>query len=183
MIDICWKLLFASLPVLVVTSYHANPRILGWLFGALGGGALVGAFVSMRVVRKVEALTLGAAAFALEMASLWILAIPAPWDVAFAGMALAGFFMSLVNAPMQALIMLRIPREIRTQALASFGVFQCIGAPIGLLLAGWALARYDTHSVLAAVLARRHGRGGDVRRRRARRTVVAARGALVDSPA
>ena len=48
---------------------------------------------------------------------------------------------------------LRIPREIRTQALASFGVFQCIGAPIGLLLAGPALARYDTHSVLAAVLA------------------------------
>ena len=47
---------------------------------------------------------------------------------------------------------LRIPREIRTQALASFGVFQCIGAPIGLLLAGPALAHYDTHSVLAAVL-------------------------------
>ena len=46
-IDICWMLLFASLPVLVVTSYHANPRILGWLFGAMGGGALVGAFVSM----------------------------------------------------------------------------------------------------------------------------------------
>ena len=35
--------------------------------------------------------------------------------------------MSLVNSPMQALIMLRIPRELRTQAMAAFGVFQCIG--------------------------------------------------------
>jgi predicted MFS family arabinose efflux permease len=151
-IDICWMLLFASLPVLVVSSYHADPRILGWLFGAMGGGALVGALVSMTIVRKVEALTLGAAAFTLEMASLWVLAIPAPWEVAFTGMALAGFFTSLVNTPVHALITLRIPREIRTQALASFGVFQCIGAPIGLLIAGPALAHYDTHSVLAAVL-------------------------------
>jgi len=152
-IDICWMLLFASLPVLVVSSYHANIRILGWLFGAMGGGSLVGAFVSMFVVRRVEALTLGAAAFTLEMASLWILAVPAPWEIAFTGMALAGFFTSLVNTPVHALITLRIPREIRTQALASFGVFQCIGSPIGLVLAGWALARYDTHSVLAVVLA------------------------------
>jgi MFS family permease len=181
-IDICWMLLFASLPVLVVTSYHANPRILGWLFGAMGGGSLLGAFVSMFVVRKVEALTLGAAAFTLEMASLWILAIPAPWLVAFSGMALAGFFTSLVNTPVHALITLRIPREIRTQALASFGVFQCIGSPVGLLLAGWALARYDTHSVLAVVLA--------VDTLAAATFVAAAlaersslRAALVDSPA
>jgi hypothetical protein len=68
-------------------------------------------------------------------------------------MASAGFFMSLVNAPMQALVMLRIPRDIRTQGIAAFGVFNCIGAPIGLLLAGSALARYDTHSVLTVVLA------------------------------
>jgi MFS family permease len=151
-IDICWMLLFASLPVLVVSSYQADPRILGWLFGAMGGGSLVGALVSMTIVRKVEALTLGAAAFTLEMGSLWVLAVPAPWGVAFTGMALAGFFTSLVNTPVHALITLRIPREIRTQALASFGVFQCIGAPIGLLIAGPALAHYDTHSVLAAVL-------------------------------
>jgi predicted MFS family arabinose efflux permease len=137
----------------VVTAYQANPRILGWLLGAFGGGALVGAFASIPVVRKVEALTLGAAAFVFEVASLWILAIPAPWPLAFTGMALAGFFTSIVNAPIHALITLRIPRDIRTQALASFGVFQCIGSPIGLLLAGSALARYDTHSVLAVVLA------------------------------
>jgi MFS family permease len=152
LLDICWQLLFASLPVLVVTTYHANPRILGWLFGALGGGALVGAFVSMKIVRKFEPLTLGSVAFLFQMGSLWLLAVPARWELPFAAMALAGFFMSIVNAPMQALVMLRIPRELRTQGIAAFGVFQCIGAPIGLVLAGVALARYDTRAVLAFVL-------------------------------
>jgi MFS family permease len=153
LLDVCWQLVFASLPVLVVSQYHANPQILGWLFGALGGGALVGAFVSMRIVRRLEPLATSSVAFVFQMGSLWALALPAPWEVPLAGMAAAGFFMSVVNAPMQALVMLRIPREIRTQGIAAFGVFQCIGSPIGLLLAGFALARYDTRSVLTAVLA------------------------------
>ena len=151
-LDVCWNLVFASLPVLVVTTYHANPRILGWLFGALGGGALVGAFASMRMVRTVNPLTLGSVAFTFQMVSLWSLALPAPWIVPLVGMACAGFFMSIVNAPIQALVMLRIPRELRTQGIAAFGVFQCIGTPIGLVAAGFALARYDTHSVLGVVL-------------------------------
>jgi MFS family permease len=152
-IDVCWTLLFASLPVLVATQFHASPRILGVVSGAFGAGALVGAFAAMRIVRWGEPLTIGAAAFCFEMASLWILSLHGPWELAWSGLALAGFFTSVVNAPTQALITLRIPREIRTQALATFGVFTCIGAPIGLFAAGWALARYDTRSVLTVVLA------------------------------
>jgi MFS family permease len=152
LLDICWQLIFASLPVLVVTQYHANPRILGWLFGALGGGAVVGALVSMRTVRRYHPLTLGSVAFFFQMSSLWLLAVPATWIVPLCGMALAGFCMSNVNAPIQALVMLRIPRELRTQGVSVFGVFQCIGSPIGLLLAGVALAHYDTRSVLTVVL-------------------------------
>jgi hypothetical protein len=87
------------------------------------------------------------------MSSLWLLAVPAGWELPFAAMALAGFFMSLVNAPTQALVMLRIPRDLRTQGIAAFGVFQCIGAPLGLIAAGVALAHYDPRAVLAVVLA------------------------------
>ena len=152
LIDVCWQLLFASLPVLVVAKYHADPHVLGLLFGGFGGGALVGAFVSLPLVKRFEALGLGATAFVFEVLSLWILAVPAAWGVAFTGMVLAGFFTSVVNAPMQALVMLRMPREVRTQGVAAFAVFQCIGSPIGLLVAGWALGRYDTRSVLAVVL-------------------------------
>ncbi|MFL5954036.1 MAG: MFS transporter [Gaiellaceae bacterium] len=152
-LDIAWTLVFASLPVLVVTKYGANPRVLGVVFGALGGGALVGAFLAMRLVRRVEPLAMTAGAFLCQMASMWLVALPAPWMVAAAGMASAGFFMSLVNSPMQAFVMLRIPRHLRSQALAASGVFQSIGAPIGLVLAGWALGRFDTRTVLTVVLA------------------------------
>jgi hypothetical protein len=86
------------------------------------------------------------------MASMWVLAVPAPWFVPLAAMVAGGFCMSLVNAPMQALLMLRIPRHLRPQAIASFGVFQCVGAPIGLVLAGVALAHFDARAVLAVVL-------------------------------
>jgi MFS family permease len=153
LLDVCWQLIFASLPVLVVTQYGSNVRILGWLFGALGGGAVIGAFVSMKVVRKAEPLKLSSAAFLCQMTSVWFLAVPGPWIIPFCAMASAGFFMSLVNAPLQALILLRLPREVRTQGAAVFGVFQCIGAPIGLVLAGVALARYETRTVLTVVLA------------------------------
>jgi MFS family permease len=153
LLDVAWTLVFASLPVLVVTKYDADPHVLGWLFGALGGGALVGAFVALRVVRHVQPLTMVAGAFVCQMTSMWALAVPAPWLVAAAGMASAGFFMSLVNSPMQAFTMLRIPRAVRAQALAASGVFVSIGSPVGLVLAGWALARYDSRHVLVVVLA------------------------------
>jgi MFS family permease len=152
-LDVGWQLLFASLPVLVVRHYGANPHVLGWLFGGLGGGALAGALVALHVAPKLEPLTLGPAAFVFQMAAMWVLAIPAPWFVPLSAMVAGGFCMSLVNAPMQALVMLRIPRHLRPQAIASFGVFQCIGAPIGLLLAGVSLTHFDARAVLAAVLA------------------------------
>jgi MFS family permease len=153
LLDVGWQLLFASLPVLVVRHYGASPHVLGWLFGGLGGGAVVGALVALRLAPRLDPLTLGPAAFVCQMASMWILAVPAPWFVPLAAMVAGGFCMSLVNAPMQALLMLRIPRHLRPQAIASFGVFQCVGAPIGLVLAGVALTHFDARSVLAVVLA------------------------------
>ena len=47
-IDICWMLLFASLPVLVVSSYHAeSERSSAGSSARWAAGSLVGAFVSM----------------------------------------------------------------------------------------------------------------------------------------
>jgi predicted MFS family arabinose efflux permease len=152
LLDVCWTLFFASLPVLVVTEYGADPHILGWLFGALGGGALVGALVALQVVRRIAPLALTAVAFLCQMAAMWGVAVPAHWSVPFLALAVGGFFMSLVNAPLHALLMLRMPRHLRPQSLAAAGVFTSVAAPLGLVIAGWALARYDTRAVLATVL-------------------------------
>lgn len=151
-LDVCWTAFFACLPVLVVARYHAHPQIYGTLMGALGGGALVGAFVALRFVRDVEPLRMVATCFVCQAGSIWIVAAPAPWLVAAAGMACAGFFMSLVNAPMQSLLMLRVPRGLRVQAMAVSGVLVFALAPLGLVVVGWALARYSPREVIAVVL-------------------------------
>ena len=153
LLDVCWMVFFATLPVLVVTRYGADPHVLGWLFGALGAGAIVGALVALRIVRRFEPLALTAGAFLCQMASMWGVVVPGPWLLAAAAIACGGFFMSLVNAPMQAFVMLRIPRDLRTQALAFSAVLNCVAAPVGLLLAGWALSQFSTRAVIAAVLA------------------------------
>jgi MFS family permease len=152
-VDVCWTAFFACLPVLVVSRFDANPHVIGWLFGALGGGALVGAFVALKVVRRFDPLTMTATCFLCQVASVWAVVVPAPWLVAAAGMASGGFFMSLVNSPMQALIMLRIPRELRTQTMAVSAVVVCAAAPLALILAGWALTHFSTRAVLGVVLA------------------------------
>jgi MFS family permease len=152
-IDICWIAFFACLPVLVFSRYHAHAEIVGFLSGGLGGGALLGAFVALRVVRRFDPLTMTAVCFLCQIASLWAVAAPAPWPVAVAGMAASGFFMSLVNSPMQALIMLRVPRDLRVQTMAVSAVATCTGAPLALLGAGWALTHFSTRAVLGVVLA------------------------------
>ena len=81
--------------------------------------------------------------------------------------------MSLVNAPMQAFVMLRIPRDLRTQALAFSAVLNCVAAPVGLLIAGWALSQFSTRAVIAAVLAVQSVGRADDRRQRTRRALRA----------
>jgi MFS family permease len=152
-VDICWISFFACLPVLVVSRYDASAHVLGFIFGGLGGGALVGALVALRIVRHVEPLKTTAVCFICQIAALWAVAAPAPWPIAVAGMAGAGFFMSLVNSPMQALMMLRIPRDLRTQTMAVSAVVTCAGAPLALIGAGWALTHFSTRAVLGVVLA------------------------------
>ena len=81
------------------------------------------------------------------MASMWGVVVPGAVAARRRGdRACAGFFMSLVNAPMQAFVMLRIPRDLRTQALAFSAVLNCVAAPVGLLIAGWALGQLSTRA-------------------------------------
>ena len=125
----------------------APPWISAW------GGALVGALVALRVVRRVEPLALTAGAFLCQMASMWGVVVPGPWQLAAVAIACAGFFMSLVNAPMQAFVMLRIPRD-GARRHSPFGSPRTrVAAPVGLLIAGWALSQFSTRAVIAAVLA------------------------------
>jgi MFS family permease len=152
-IDIAWQSLFATMPVLVVRHYHADPKVLGWILGALGGGALVGAATAYRIVDRFDPLALASAAFACQMAAVWLLVVPAPWIVPFAALFVGGFFMSIVNSPTHALMTLRAPRPLRPHVMSVFGTFFGIGAPLALIVVGSMLAHTDPRVVLVAVLA------------------------------
>jgi MFS family permease len=152
-LDACWSLFFASLPVLVVARYAANPHVLGFLFGGLGIGALAGALLALRIVRRLEPLRTTALCLLCEGVAVWGVVAPGPWAAAVAAMAVTGLFMSLVNAPLHAFMTLRVPRELRTQTLAVGGVLSTVATPVGLFAVGWALSHYEPRPVIAAVLA------------------------------
>jgi MFS family permease len=152
-VEIGWTSLFATMPVLVVRHYGADPKVLGWIVGALGAGALVGAGVAYKIVARYDPLTLSATAFACQMGALWLLAIPGPWQLPLLALLIGGFFVSIVNSPTIALLTLRTPRALRTQVMSVFGTLLGVAAPLGLVVVGFALARVDPRAVLVVVLA------------------------------
>jgi MFS family permease len=153
LVEIGWTSLFATMPVLVVRHYGADPKVLGWIVGALGAGALVGAGVAYKIVERYDPLTLASTAFACQMAALWLVAVPAPWQLPFFALFVGGFFVSIVNSPTMALLTLRTPRALRTQVISVFGTLLGVAAPLGLVIVGFALARVDPRAVLVVVLA------------------------------
>jgi MFS family permease len=87
------------------------------------------------------------------MTFIWGSILPGSWLLPAAAIACSGFCMSIVNAPLHALLMLRFPRDVRTQGIAFSAVMQSVGSPLGLLIGGWALAHFHTRQVIASVLA------------------------------
>src|SRR5439155_1333794 len=92
-IDVAWQSLFATMPVLVVRHYNADPKVLGWILGALGAGAIVGAAAAYRLVDRFDALSLASVAFACQMAAVWPLAVPGPWELPLCALSVGGLFM------------------------------------------------------------------------------------------
>jgi MFS family permease len=152
-IDMAWQSLFATMPVLVVRHYDADPKVLGWIFGALGAGAILGAAAAYRLVDRFDALALASVAFACQMAAVWLLAVPGPWELPLCALFVGGFFMSIVNSPTQALVTLRTPRALRPHVMSVFGTFFGVGTPLALIAVGYALTRVDPRAVQGVVLA------------------------------
>ena len=59
--------------------YDADAKVVGYLFGAFGIGALCGALVAQRLARKADLLKLAAFAIVAMPLPLFLLAVPLPW--------------------------------------------------------------------------------------------------------
>ena len=74
--------LIVGIKALAYFHYSANPHVAGFLFGAFGVGALLGAIVAQQLAQKVDLLKLAAFAIALMPLPLLLLAIAMPWAAA-----------------------------------------------------------------------------------------------------
>jgi MFS family permease len=134
--DTAWQAIFIAMPVLVVTRYDADPRIVGFMFAAFGVGAVIGNTVAYRLVKHLDGLTLIARVALGQALPLWLLVLDVPAWAAIGAIGASGLANGLINPSLHAIITLRIPPELRATVLSSFMTIMALAMPIGILGAG-----------------------------------------------
>jgi MFS family permease len=134
--DVAWQAIFIAFPVLVVTRYDSDPRIVGALFAAIGVGAVVGNGIAFRLVERMDGLSLIARVALGQALPVWLLVFEVPAWAAIAAMGVAGLANGLVNPSLHAIITLRIPPALRPTVLASLMTVHALAMPVGILGAG-----------------------------------------------
>jgi MFS family permease len=127
--------LVATLPVLVVRRYGADAKIVGFLFAAFGGGALVGSVLAAQLVRKVPLMRLAALGILAMSLPLWALAVSMPWWLVIFVLAAFGVCAPLVNAPMMGVLTVRTPEALRPKVMTAVMTISGIVGPLGFLAA------------------------------------------------
>ena len=147
--DMAWQAIFISLPVLVVTRYEADPRIVGAMFAAFGVGAVLGNTVAYRLVKRLDGLTLIARVALGQALPLWLLVFEVPAWAAIGVLGASGLANGLINPSLHAIITLRIPPELRATVISSFMTVFALAMPIGILGAGPLLDQLGVTPVFA----------------------------------
>jgi predicted MFS family arabinose efflux permease len=144
--------LIATLPVLVVRRYGADAKIVGFLFAAFGGGALVENVIASQVVRKVPLMRLAAVGILAMALPLWALAVSMPWGLVFVVLAAFGLCAPLVNAPMIAVLTVRTPEALRPKVMTAVMTISGLVGPLGFLAAAQSL-QYVSLTIVFLVVA------------------------------
>jgi MFS family permease len=150
--NIVWTAMAVVFPVLVLERYGDRPEILGWIFGAFGVGAVVGAVASYRVIGRVDRLLLASTASAGQTAVLWMVVPDLPWPVVAASVAVAGVFFPFLNACVVTVRTMRTPVPLRPTVHTAAVTVAMVLAPLGALAAGPALESFELGPVLAAIM-------------------------------
>jgi MFS family permease len=131
--------------------YDADAHVLGFLFGAFGVGALLGAIAAQRLAASADLLKLAALAIVAMPLPLFLLALSMPWAAAAAVVGAFAFFSPLVNAPILGVLTVRTPEALRPKVMTSVMTVATLAGPLGFLAAGFAL-RSTSLSTLFLVL-------------------------------
>jgi predicted MFS family arabinose efflux permease len=141
----------AAVPVLAFTEYGRDATLAGVLLGAWGGGAMLGGLVAFRMVDAHDPLRLGALAWALQAAPLWLLAAGPSPAVAVAALALSGVGNGIRVPPLFGVMTIRIPAPVRAGTMTVSYSFVFASGFLALLAAGPLLDRVGAAPVFAAV--------------------------------
>jgi hypothetical protein len=152
-INVVWSALGVAMPVLVLERYGDRPEVLGYVFGAFGLGAVVGALASFRIIGRVDGILLATTAAAGQTVALWLLFPDLPWPALAAAGAAIGLFFPFLNSVVVTTRTMRTPPPLRPAVHTAAVTVATILSPLGALAAGPALGAYGLTAVLAAVLA------------------------------
>jgi MFS family permease len=145
--------LVVGLNALAYFHYSGNPHVAGFLFGALGVGALVGAVVAQQLTKKGDLLKIAALAIVAASLPIWLLAIAMPWFGAVLVIGAFAFFLPLVNSPLLAVFTVRTPAELRPKVMTAMITLSTCAGPLGFIAAGQALAHVSVYLVFFVVAA------------------------------
>lgn len=151
--DAAWNALFAALPFYAFTRYDGDARLAGALLACFGVAAVAGNALSFRIRRRLDGPRLIAIGVLFQAAPLWLLLAAGPaWIVALA-LLLSGIANGIVNPSLHALLTMRPPVGLRTQALSAELTVVSLAGPAGFLIAGPVLDQYGVAPVFLAVAA------------------------------
>jgi MFS family permease len=145
--------LLVAVQGLAYFDYSQDAHVVGYLFGAFGIGALIGAIVAQSLTQKVDLLKLAAVAIVLMPLPLWLLAMPLPWGAAMIVLACFGFFTPLVNAPILGVLTVRTPPALRPKVMTSVMTVATLAGPLGFIAAGEALRYVSLTALFVAIAA------------------------------
>ena len=152
--DAAWIAFFATVPVLVVARFGADPRIAGMLFASFGVGAILGNVVAYRyLLKRFDGLRLIAFCIMGQALPLWFLTLPLPAVGLAAALVASGIANGLVNPSIHSLMTLRIPPALRPTVMTTMMLVWAAAYPLGLFAAGPVLDALGTEPVLIAFAA------------------------------
>ena len=151
--DAAWMAFFAAVPVLVVSDYGSNPRIVGWIFAAFGVGAVLGNTAAFRLQERKEGLAIIATLVYGQALPLWALVVHIPAVAMMGVLFVSGIFNGLVNPSIHALLTLSSPPAIRARVMSALATVFMLSTPLGLAFAGPVLSTSGAHPVLVSFAA------------------------------
>jgi MFS family permease len=150
--DATWLALFAVMPVLVLERYGADPQVLGWIWGAWGAGAVAGSVIAFRIVSRIDRLLVASVGEIGMTAPLWLLLADRRAVAVVATMFVSGLANGIINAPIHAIVQLRIPRALRAKVWSVVIVMTAILGPPLLAATGPALEWAGLRPTLVVLL-------------------------------